>query len=97
MSDGVKLTLPVSVFGISWTGNPGFDVAAEIGSGLAATLAIRLDGEMRDLPLKLRKMANSVVTAKDEMRELIRHDAAHIWPSQYGNFFRGLRLPSARP
>ena len=59
----------------------GFDVASDIGPGLAkAALAVRVDGEMRDLDFLIEKnSAFSVVTAKDEdALDLIRHDCAHI-------------------
>ena len=59
----------------------GFEVASDIGPGLAkAALAVRVDGEMRDLDFLIEKnSAFSVVTSKDEdALELIRHDAAHI-------------------
>lgn len=59
----------------------GFDVASDIGPGLAkAALAVRIDGQMCDLDYLIEKdSAFSVVTAKDEdALELIRHDCAHI-------------------
>lgn len=59
----------------------GMDVAADIGAGLAkAALAIRVDGEMKDLSLSLGTDVDlSIVTAKDaDALELLRHDAAHV-------------------
>ncbi len=59
----------------------GFDVASDIGPGLAkAALAVRIDGEMCDLDFLIEKDSSfSVVTAKDEgALDLIRHDCAHI-------------------
>ena len=59
----------------------GADVAADIGPGLAkAALAVRVDGEMRDLSRPVEGDAElSIVTAKDkDALELIRHDAAHV-------------------
>ena len=58
----------------------GADVAADIGPGLAkAALAVRVDGEMRDLTRTIGEdAALSIVTRKDaDALELIRHDAAH--------------------
>ena len=60
----------------------GHDVATEISPGLAkAALAIRLDGDLRDLTRPITDDgAIEIVTAKDsspETLELIRHDAAH--------------------
>ena len=67
MIEGVKVTLPdgnVREFPGPVTG---LDVAADIGSGLAkAALAIRLNGEMRDLSTEITEdSAISVVTVKD--------------------------------
>ena len=95
MSDDVKLTLPdgsVREFPGPVTG---FDVAADIGSGLAkAALAIRLDGEMRDLATEITQDGEiSVVTAKDEdALELIRHDAAHILAQSVQELFPGTQV-----
>lgn len=77
----VAITLPdgsVREFDGSVTGA---QVAADIGPGLAkAALAIRIDGDMKDLSLELTEDTTlSIVTAKDEdALELLRHDAAHI-------------------
>ncbi|NVK20252.1 MAG: threonine--tRNA ligase [Methylocystaceae bacterium] len=77
----VAITLPdgsVREFDGSVTGA---QVAADIGPGLAkAALAIRIDGEMKDLSLELTEDTTlSIVTAKDEdALELLRHDAAHV-------------------
>jgi threonyl-tRNA synthetase len=59
----------------------GTTVAADIGAGLAkAALAIRVDGEMKDLGLALAKDCKlAIVTARDaDALELLRHDAAHV-------------------
>ncbi len=59
----------------------GADVAAAIGPGLAkAALAIRVDGELRDLSREIESdAAVAIVTARDgEGLDLIRHDAAHV-------------------
>ncbi len=59
----------------------GADVAAAIGPGLAkAALAIRVDGELRDLSAEIDRDARvEIVTRKDEdALELLRHDAAHV-------------------
>jgi threonyl-tRNA synthetase len=59
----------------------GAELAADIGPGLAkAALAIRVDGEMRDLASRITQDAEvSIVTAKDDdALELLRHDAAHV-------------------
>lgn len=59
----------------------GMQLAESIGSGLAkAALAIRVDGELRDLSLPiLQDSAVSIITGKDaEGLDILRHDAAHI-------------------
>ena len=59
----------------------GGELAANIGPGLAkAALAVRVDGELRDLSHVIdADAAVAIVTSKDEdALELLRHDAAHI-------------------
>jgi len=59
----------------------GEEVAKDIGPGLAkAALAIRIDGQMRDLKTVIDRDGQlAIVTAKDpEALELLRHDAAHV-------------------
>ena len=56
-------------------------VAEDIGPGLAkAALAIKVDGEMRDLSAPIEADAEvAIITARDEEAlELLRHDAAHV-------------------
>jgi threonyl-tRNA synthetase len=62
-------------------GANGADAAAAIGSGLArAALAIKVDGELRDLsvPLSGGETIEIVTDRSPEALELIRHDAAHV-------------------
>jgi threonyl-tRNA synthetase len=62
-------------------GATGADAAAAIGPGLAkAALAIKVDGELRDLSAPLEDGAGiEIVTDRSpEALELIRHDAAHV-------------------
>jgi threonyl-tRNA synthetase len=59
----------------------GAKLAADIGPGLAkAALAVRVDGELRDLTREIeRDAAVAIMTAKDaDALELLRHDAAHV-------------------
>ncbi len=59
----------------------GAEIAAAIGPGLAkAALAVRIDGELRDLSTEIDRDARvEIVTRKDEdALELLRHDAAHV-------------------
>jgi len=63
------------------SGATGTDAAAAIGSGLAkAALAIKADGELRDLSASLRggESIEIVTDRSPEALELIRHDAAHV-------------------
>ncbi len=62
-------------------GATGADAAAAIGSGLAkAALAVKVDGELRDLsaPLESGESIEIVTDRSPEALELIRHDAAHV-------------------
>jgi threonyl-tRNA synthetase len=62
-------------------GASGADAAAAIGSGLAkAALAIKVDGQLRDLssPLAAGEEIEIVTDRSPEALELIRHDAAHV-------------------
>jgi len=95
MSEGVKITLPdgsVREFPGPVTG---LDVAADIGPGLAkAALAIRLNGEMRDLSTEITEDTDlSIVTVKDDdALELIRHDAAHVLAQSVQELFPGTQV-----
>jgi threonyl-tRNA synthetase len=62
-------------------GATGADAAAAIGPGLAkAALAVKVDGELRDLsaPLDGDEAIEIVTDKSPEALELIRHDAAHV-------------------
>jgi threonyl-tRNA synthetase len=62
-------------------GATGADAAAAIGAGLAkAALAIKVDGQLRDLsaPLAGGEEIEIVTNRSPEALELIRHDAAHV-------------------
>ena len=59
----------------------GAEIAASIGPGLAkAALAVRVDGELRDLarPIGADAAVEIVTLRDDDALELIRHDAAHV-------------------
>jgi threonyl-tRNA synthetase len=80
-SDGVAVTLPDGSSRSFPSPVTGADVAMDIGPGLAkAALAVRVDGELRDLSRQIEADASlSIVTAKDDDGvEVIRHDAAHV-------------------
>ena len=73
----------------------GADVAADIGPGLAkAALAIRINGEMKDLATAISEDCNfAIVTAKDEdALDLIRHDAAHVMAQAVQELFPGTQV-----
>jgi len=76
-------------------GATGADAAAAIGPGLAkAALAIRVDGEMRDLSTALPDGAEiAIVTDRDpEGLELIRHDAAHVMAEAVQELYPGTKV-----
>ncbi len=73
LPDGAELELD--------NGATGADAAAAIGPGLAkAALAIKADGELRDLgaPLAGGEKIEIVTDKSPEALELLRHDAAHV-------------------
>ena len=92
---GVRITLPDGSVR-SYDGPvTGAELAADIGSGLAkAALAIRLDGEVRDLSTTLAADAEvAIVTSKDdEALELIRHDTAHILAEAVQELYPGTQI-----
>jgi threonyl-tRNA synthetase len=73
----------------------GLELAASIGAGLAkAALAIKLDGEMRDLMRPIERDAKvEIVTRKSpEALELIRHDTAHVLAEAVQELFPGTQV-----
>ena len=87
LPDGTPLELP--------GGASGADAAAAIGSGLAkAALAIRVDGELRDLTAPLPDGAEiAILTDRDpEALDLIRHDAAHVMAEAVQELYPGTKV-----
>jgi threonyl-tRNA synthetase len=97
LPDGKILSLP--------GGATGADAAAAIGPGLAkAALAVKVEGELRDLarelpspdgvPLKLE-----IVTDRsgDEALWLIRHDAAHVLATAVMELYPGVKISIGPP
>lgn len=81
-------------------GATGADAAAAIGPGLAkAALALRVDGEIRDLSAVLVDGERiEIVTAKSEgALELIRHDAAHVMASAITELYPGTKVTIGPP
>jgi threonyl-tRNA synthetase len=73
----------------------GLEVAASIGKGLAAAaLAIKVDGDMRDLTRPIEKDAKiEIVTRKSpEALEIIRHGTAHILAEAVQELFPGTQV-----
>ncbi|MEK9833049.1 MAG: threonine--tRNA ligase, partial [Rhodospirillaceae bacterium] len=73
----------------------GAELAADIGPGLAkAALAVKVDGEMRDLARPIEADAEvAIITIKDEdALELIRHDAAHVLAEAVQELFPGTQI-----
>ena len=93
LPDGKPLELPA--------GATGADAAAAIGPGLAkAALAIKVDGELRDLaaPLPARGGEVAILTDRDpEALELIRHDAAHVMAEAVVDLYPGTKVTIGPP
>ncbi len=78
----------------------GADAAAAIGAGLArAALAIKVDGELRDLSAPLSDGAEiSIVTGRDaDSLELVRHDCAHVLAAAILELYPGTRISIGPP
>src|SRR5664279_4186415 len=87
LPDGKPLELPA--------GASGADAAAAIGPGLAkAALAIRVEGELRDLSAALPDAAEiGILTDRDpEALDLIRHDAAHVMAEAVQELYPGTKV-----
>ncbi|MDP9228100.1 MAG: threonine--tRNA ligase [Actinomycetota bacterium] len=81
MTDGLRVQLPDGSELELEGGATGADAAAAIGPGLAkAALAVKADGELRDLsaPLAGGEKIEIVTERSPEALELVRHDAAHV-------------------
>ncbi|MGN6254054.1 MAG: threonine--tRNA ligase [Solirubrobacterales bacterium] len=93
LPDGKPLELPA--------GATGADAAAAIGPGLAkAALAIKVDGELRDLaaPLPAGGGEVAILTERDpEALELIRHDAAHVMAEAVMELYPGTKVTIGPP
>jgi threonyl-tRNA synthetase len=95
LPDGTKLDLPDAATGA--------DAAAAIGPGLArAALAVKVDGELRDLARPLPTGGEGrlqIVTERDgaEALELIRHDAAHVLATAVLELYPGVKISIGPP
>jgi threonyl-tRNA synthetase len=96
LPDGTRLTLP--------EGATGADAAAAIGPGLArAALAVKVDGELRDLARALPDGDGAIPTLhliterSDEALDLIRHDAAHVLAAAVTELYPGVKISIGPP
>ena len=93
LPDGKPLELPA--------GSTGADAAAAIGPGLAkAALAIKVDGELRDLAAPLPEGGGEVAILTDrdpDALELIRHDAAHVMAEAVVDLYPGTKVTIGPP
>jgi threonyl-tRNA synthetase len=102
-TDKVVVTLPDGKPLELDPGATGADAAAAIGPGLAkAALAIRVDGELRDLAAPLPDKADAaqigIITDRDpDGLELIRHDAAHVMAEAVTELYPGTKVTIGPP
>src|ERR671916_2086700 len=92
LPDGTEKELP--------EGSTGADLAASIGAGLArAALAVKVDGEVRDLarPLQDGTQVAIVTPRDDDSLELIRHDTAHVMAAAILDLYPGTRISIGPP
>src|SRR3954452_10454060 len=93
LPDGTPLELP--------DGATGADAAAAIGPGLArAALAVKQDGEVRDLARPLiPDTPLEIVTERSgqDALDLIRHDAAHVLAASVLELYPGVKISIGPP
>ncbi|HEX6389085.1 MAG TPA: threonine--tRNA ligase [Solirubrobacteraceae bacterium] len=93
LPDGTELELP--------DGATGADAAAAIGPGLAkAALAVKQDGEVRDLDRPLIPDTGiEIITERSgqDALDLIRHDAAHVLAAAAMELYPGVRISIGPP
>src|SRR6201987_2557126 len=98
LPDGKILDLP--------GGATGAEAAAAIGPGLArAALAVKVDGEVRDLARPLPQNDGrgpaklEIITEKsgEEALRLIRHDAAHVLAAAVMELYPGVKISIGPP
>jgi threonyl-tRNA synthetase len=88
----IRLTLPDGSVREVPAGTTGRDLAASIGPGLAkAALAIRVDGQVRDLSRPIDADAKvSIITDRDpDALDVLRHSSAHILATAVRELFPG--------
>ncbi len=96
MTEFFKITLPDGSVRELARGSTPADVAAAIGPGLAkATIAARVDGELRDVMRPFDGDAQlALVTTRDEAvaLELARHDFAHVLAEAVQSLYPGTQI-----
>nr|MDJ0951886.1 TGS domain-containing protein [Alphaproteobacteria bacterium] len=102
MSAEITITLPDGSQRRYAAGTTGTGVAADIGPGLAkAAVAIKVDGELRDLSRPIEAdAALEIVTLKsddDTVLPLIRHDCAHVMAEAVQDLFPGTQVTIGPP
>jgi len=94
-ADQITITLPDGSARTHARGVTGAEIAADIGPGLAkAALAVKVDGEIRDLARPIdADAALAIITIRDDdALELIRHDAAHVLAEAVQEVFPGTQI-----
>jgi threonyl-tRNA synthetase len=94
-ADQITITLPDGSARTHARGVTGTEIAADIGPGLAkAALAVKVDGEIRDLARPIdADAALAIITIRDDdALELIRHDAAHVLAEAVQEVFPGTQI-----
>lgn len=94
MADAISLVFPDGSKREYPAGTTGRDVAESISKSLSKkSVAIAIDGELRDLSDAITDGAIEIVTRTDERAlELIRHDAAHVMAEAVQELFPGTQV-----
>ena len=100
MADSIRVTLPDGSQKTLPAGATGLDVAKAIGPGLAkAALAIRVNGEVRDLGRPVADGATiSILTDKDpQALDVLRHSSAHVLATAVRQIFPHAKIGFGPP
>ncbi len=97
LAQPITITLPDGSRRTYAAGVTGGEIATDIGPGLAkAALALKLDGELRDLSTPVeRDAAVEIVTLKSDdaiVLPLIRHDCAHVMAEAVQDLYPGTQV-----
>jgi threonyl-tRNA synthetase len=100
VADSIRVTLPDGSQKTLPAGATGLDVAKAIGPGLAkAALAIRVNGEVRDLGRPVADGATiSILTDKDpQALDVLRHSSAHVLATAVRQIFPHAKIGFGPP